>query len=100
MSSLPTNAAFAAEFARREQRLRERGLVGRGWALVQSEGGSVGEGSLGDGGEGDGGQVVMTGAGAGRVGDGGGGGVSERGVVPRALDVRKGAGRMGRDEQL
>ncbi len=27
MSALPTNAAFAAEFARREQRLREQGLV-------------------------------------------------------------------------
>ncbi len=72
MSALPTNAAFAAEFARREQRLREQGLVGRGWALVMSEGGSVG------------------------VGDGGGRGEKkgkEKEVVPRALDVRRGVGR-------
>jgi hypothetical protein len=78
MSALPTNAAFAAEFARREQRLREQGLVGRGWALVMSEGGgSVGEGSVG-------------------VGDGGGRGEKkgkEVVVVPRALDVRRGVGR-------
>ncbi len=77
MSALPTNAAFAAEFARREQRLREQGLVGRGWALVMSEGGSVGEGSVG-------------------VGDGGGRGEKkgkEKEVVPRALGVRRGVGR-------
>jgi len=74
MSALPTNAAFAAEFARREQRLREQGLVGRGWALVMSEGGSVGVGDGGRRGEKKGKE-------------------KEKEVVPRALDVRRGVGR-------
>lgn len=83
MSNLPTNAAFAAEFARREQRLREQGLVGRGWALVMSEGGSVG----GEGGEsvsGGGGRVVE-----GEEGKGKGKEVVVEDVPKRALGGRR-----------